>query len=84
MADPGTAMRDIIFYRWHAFMNEVFDRHKRTLVPYTPTTVIKLNLKAFPQLIYPNMIRILGRTSFTLARNQHSRAERNTFDWWHG
>jgi len=39
MADPSTSMRDVIFYRWHAFIGELFDRHKRTLRPYTPTMV---------------------------------------------
>ncbi|KAK7871345.1 hypothetical protein R5R35_007603 [Gryllus longicercus] len=35
MGDPTTAMRDPVFYRWHAFVNDLFTAHKRTLTPYT-------------------------------------------------
>ncbi|XP_071447876.1 phenoloxidase 2-like [Hetaerina americana] len=34
MGDPTTAMRDPIFYRWHAFTDELFQIHKRTLPSY--------------------------------------------------
>jgi tyrosinase len=39
MGDPGTAMRDIIFYPYHTFVDDVFEAHKRTLQPYTLTGV---------------------------------------------
>ncbi|KAG8238619.1 hypothetical protein J437_LFUL018537 [Ladona fulva] len=35
MGDPATAMRDPVFYRWHAFVDEIFQMHKRTLPRYT-------------------------------------------------
>ncbi|XP_071448698.1 phenoloxidase 2-like [Hetaerina americana] len=37
MGDPTTAMRDPIFYRWHAFTDYLFQTHKRTLPSY-PTS----------------------------------------------
>ncbi|XP_017796963.1 PREDICTED: LOW QUALITY PROTEIN: phenoloxidase 2-like [Habropoda laboriosa] len=35
MGDSATAMRDPIFYRWHAFIDDVFQEHKNTLPQYT-------------------------------------------------
>ncbi|XP_014276959.1 phenoloxidase 1 [Halyomorpha halys] len=35
MGDPATAMRDPIFYRWHAFIDDIFAEHKNTLPRYT-------------------------------------------------
>lgn len=35
MSQVETAMRDPIFYRWHAFIDSVFKRFKNTLAPYT-------------------------------------------------
>ncbi|XP_067015385.2 phenoloxidase 2 isoform X2 [Anabrus simplex] len=35
MGDTATAMRDPIFYRWHAFINDMFLEHKHTLPSYT-------------------------------------------------
>nr|ACM41728.1 pro-phenoloxidase 2 [Diabolocatantops pinguis] len=35
MGDSATAMRDPVFYRWHAFVDDVFQEHKATLPPYT-------------------------------------------------
>ncbi|XP_017079787.2 phenoloxidase 3-like [Drosophila eugracilis] len=34
MGDSTTAMRDPVFYRWHAFIDNVFQEHKRLLRPY--------------------------------------------------
>ncbi|XP_046384943.1 phenoloxidase 1-like [Ischnura elegans] len=34
MADPTTAMRDPVFYRWHAFIDDLFQIHKRKLPSY--------------------------------------------------
>lgn len=36
MSDTSTAMRDPIFYQWHAFVDSLFHRHKTMLPPYTP------------------------------------------------
>ncbi|XP_017755476.1 PREDICTED: phenoloxidase 2-like [Eufriesea mexicana] len=35
MGDSATAMRDPVFYRWHAFVDDIFQEHKNTLPPYT-------------------------------------------------
>ncbi|KAK7790083.1 hypothetical protein R5R35_013004 [Gryllus longicercus] len=35
MGDSTTAMRDPVFYRWHAMIDDIFQEHKRTLAPYT-------------------------------------------------
>ncbi|XP_022907906.2 phenoloxidase 2-like [Onthophagus taurus] len=35
MGDFNTAMRDPIFYRWHAFVDDVFQRFKGTIPRYT-------------------------------------------------
>ncbi|XP_026277611.1 phenoloxidase 2 [Frankliniella occidentalis] len=35
MGDSTTAMRDPVFYRWHAFVDDIFQEHKRTLPAYT-------------------------------------------------
>ncbi|KAK7595536.1 hypothetical protein V9T40_013361 [Parthenolecanium corni] len=35
MGDPTTAMRDPIFYAWHAYMGDIFQEYKGTLIPYT-------------------------------------------------
>jgi hypothetical protein len=40
MGDTTTAMRDSVFYRWHAFINEVYERHKNTLPPYELRKVV--------------------------------------------
>lgn len=36
MGDSATAMRDPIFYKWHAWVDDIFQAHKATLAPYTP------------------------------------------------
>lgn len=36
MADVATAMRDPLFYRWHAFIDSICVKHKNTLAPYQP------------------------------------------------
>ncbi|XP_076749949.1 phenoloxidase 1-like [Xylocopa sonorina] len=35
MGDTAINMRDPIFYRWHAFVDDIFQEHKNTLPPYT-------------------------------------------------
>nr|XP_022907905.1 phenoloxidase 2 [Onthophagus taurus] len=35
MGDSSTAMRDPIFYRWHAYIDDIFQEHKSTLPRYT-------------------------------------------------
>lgn len=35
MGDSATAMRDPLFYRWHAYIDDIFNEHKERLAPYT-------------------------------------------------
>ncbi|XP_068086764.1 phenoloxidase 1 isoform X2 [Anabrus simplex] len=35
VGDLATSMRDPIFYRWHKYIDEIFQQHKATLQPYT-------------------------------------------------
>ncbi|XKL64183.1 hypothetical protein PGB90_004269 [Kerria lacca] len=35
MGDSATAMRDPAFYRWHAYINYMFEQYKHRLPPYT-------------------------------------------------
>lgn len=37
IGDPATAMRDPVFYRWHAYVDDIFQEHKERLPVYTPT-----------------------------------------------
>jgi tyrosinase len=39
MGDSATAMRDPIFYRWHAFINDMFVEFKNTQPRYTVADV---------------------------------------------
>lgn len=34
VGDPATSMRDPVFYRWHSFIDDLFQMHKRTLPSY--------------------------------------------------
>lgn len=42
MGDPATAMRDPIFYRWHATVDDIFQEHKKLLNRYTVEQVRQL------------------------------------------
>lgn len=42
MGDTATAMRDIIFYPYHTFIDDIFEAHKRTLLPYQLAGVLNL------------------------------------------
>lgn len=35
IGDSATAMRDPAFYRWHAYVDDLFQQHKERLTPYT-------------------------------------------------
>lgn len=43
MGDPSTAMRDPIFYRWHAYTDDIFQEYKATIPSYSVQNVIILN-----------------------------------------
>lgn len=35
MGDPAINLRDPVFYRFHSFIDDMFQVHKKTLPPYT-------------------------------------------------
>lgn len=41
MGDSSTAMRDPVFYRWHAYINDIFQEFKATFPGYTTQYVRK-------------------------------------------
>lgn len=41
MGDSATAMRDPIFYRWHAYIDDLFQEYKATLPRYSEANVIR-------------------------------------------
>lgn len=45
MGDTTTAMRDPVFYRWHTYINSLFELHKQTLMPYTDAELGLENVK---------------------------------------
>ena len=56
MGDTATAMRDPVFYRWHAFIDDIFQEHKNTLPRYTIQQVIKIvNYRGFKKIIHNNI-----------------------------
>lgn len=40
MADTTTAMRDPIFYRWHKFIDDIFNKLKDQMLPYQNTDLV--------------------------------------------
>lgn len=44
MGDTATAMRDPVFYRWHAYVDDMFQTHKEMLTPYTTTQLTFKNV----------------------------------------
>lgn len=40
MSDTTTAMRDPIFYRWHKYIDILFDAYKQTQQPYQDVGVV--------------------------------------------
>lgn len=41
MGDSSTAMRDPVFYRWHAYIDDIFQEFKATISRYTVQNVIR-------------------------------------------
>lgn len=39
MGDSATAMRDPIFYRWHAYIDDIFQEYKATIPSYNVQNV---------------------------------------------
>lgn len=52
MGDSATAMRDPIFYRWHKYIDLIFDKYKGTIKPYTPEEVRKYHDKPILSLSF--------------------------------
>lgn len=52
MGDSATAMRDPIFYRWHAFVDDIFQEHKNTLPQYTVQQVQSRKFLSSLKIIY--------------------------------
>ncbi|XP_059616952.1 phenoloxidase 2 [Phlebotomus argentipes] len=44
MGDATTAMRDPVFYKWHSYIDDIFQEHKNRLPPYSEA-----------ELTYPNV-----------------------------
>ena len=44
MGEPATCARDVLFYRWYAFLVRIVQNHKVLLAPYTKDQVICLKL----------------------------------------
>lgn len=53
MGDTTTAMRDPIFYRWHAFIDELFQLHKEKLPPYTTQQIGFPNIRVTDVTVQP-------------------------------
>lgn len=51
MGEPSTAMRDPVFYRLHAYINDMFLEFKATLPGYTAESVKNL-IPAYELKIY--------------------------------
>lgn len=44
MGDSATAMRDPIFYRWHAYIDDIFQEFKSTIPSYSVQNVTTMSL----------------------------------------
>ncbi|BES90425.1 Phenoloxidase subunit 2 [Nesidiocoris tenuis] len=75
MGDTATAMRDPIFYRWHAFVDEIFQEHKSTLPRYTAE-----------QLTFPgiNVAKIEVSTQGRPANQMHTFWQQSIIDMQRG
>jgi tyrosinase len=68
VGDPATAMRDPVFYRIHAFVDDVFQSHKERLTPYTEVQlsypgVTVTDLQVTPQQGAPNTFETFWQQS---------------------
>jgi hypothetical protein len=50
MADPAVDLRDPVFFRWHAYIDDMFQEFKATLPRYTVAQVIFLSIKSHLKL----------------------------------
>lgn len=61
MGDVATAMRDPIFYRWHAFIDNMFQQFKDTLPRYTEKQVKSPKSTVIPIIIFMKYSTLLQR-----------------------
>ncbi|XP_063705143.1 phenoloxidase 2-like [Culicoides brevitarsis] len=51
--EPATAMRDPMFYRWHAFIDDIFQTYKEQLPPYTAEQLTWQNINVTAVEVQP-------------------------------
>lgn len=56
MGEPSTCARDVLFYRWYAFLVRIVQNHKVLLAPYTKDQVIGLKLHTLKTKVLPFII----------------------------
>lgn len=56
MGDPSTDMRDPVFYTWHAFVDDLFQKYKGTLAGYT---IQQVNIILYNSLYYIDTVMFL-------------------------
>lgn len=69
MGDSATSMRDPVFYRWHAFIDNIFEDFKATLPRYTQEQVkykYSIDLGNISDRFYVNEIGCRSTSSFWL------------------
>lgn len=54
MGDSSTAMRDPVFYRWHAYVDGLFQEHKQRLPAYTNQALDYPNIRVTGVQVQPN------------------------------
>lgn len=54
MGDSATAMRDPVFYRWHAYVDDLFQQHKERLPAYTLQQIGYDNISISDVTVQPN------------------------------
>lgn len=47
MGDSATAMRDPVFYRWHAYIDDIFLLYKNKLPPYPQNKVSFTSIQTY-------------------------------------
>lgn len=73
MGEPATAMRDPVFYRFHAFTDDVFLEHKNTLPEYNLRQVGVHSCLAFSRYIVGSSSHITPLSTCT-TRHRIARA----------
>lgn len=54
IGDSATAMRDPAFYRWHAYVDDMFQQHKERLTPYTEQQLTFQGIRVSGIQVQPN------------------------------